>query len=292
MMNSKFPAKILLFGEYTILFGSPALAVPIRNFSSKWDYSDAPHPSHVHLHSLLQFLKKEQCSFLDLDAYEKEMKRGLLFDTTIPIGYGAGSSGSVSAGVLQKFGLTKSDNLLKVRKELRFIENHFHGNSSGLDPLVSFFAKPVIINEEKEIRLLDKIDWTQDCTFFLIDTLKSRSTAPLVEAFKKRILDEAYLSELKSVLVPDVRQAIEDLQANNWAALFESIHDISMFQFKHFKEMILPNFHDLWMKGLTSDLFKLKLCGAGGGGFILGMAPDYIAAKKQMRGYKLTRIEV
>ena len=139
---------------------------------------------------------------------------------------------------------------------------------------------------------MDKIDWTTGCTFFLVDTLKSRSTADLVEIFKERIQDKAYLSELKSNLVPDVKQAIEDLQGKNWTALFESIHDISMFQFKHFKEMILPNFHDIWLKGLTSDLFKLKLCGAGGGGFILGMAPDYIAAKKQMRGYKLTKIEI
>lgn len=289
-MSKHFPAKILLFGEYTILFGSPAIAVPIRNFTSKWEYSDAPHPSHVHLQNLLQYLKKEQCSFIDLRAFEKEMQKGLLFDTTIPIGYGAGSSGSVSAAVLKKFGLTQSDNLLKVRKELRYIENHFHGNSSGLDPLVSYFAKPVLINEEKEVHLLDKMDWAADCTFFLIDTLRSRSTAPLVVAFKESIQDEAYLAELKSVLVPDVSKAIENLQAKKWGDLFDSMHDISMFQFKHFKSMIMPNFHDLWFEGLTSDLFKLKLCGAGGGGFILGMAPDYIAAKKEMRGYKLSKI--
>ena len=289
-MSRNFPAKILLFGEYTILFGSPALAVPIRNFFSKWEYSDAPHPSQVHLQNLLQYLKKEQCSFLDLHAFEKEMQKGLLFDTTIPIGYGAGSSGSVSAAVLNKFGLTKSENLLKVRKELRYIENHFHGNSSGLDPLVSYFDNPILINEKKEVHLVDKVDWTADCTFFLIDTLKSRTTAPLVEQFKIRIQDEEYLSELKSILVPDVSKAIENLQHKKWGDLFESMHDISMFQFKHFKSMILPNFHDVWFKGLTSDLYKLKLCGAGGGGFILGMAPDYVAAKKQMRGYKLSKI--
>lgn len=291
-MKGDFPAKILLFGEYTILLGTPALAVPIRNFSSEWHHSDAPHPSQVHLQSLLQYLKAEQCDFLDLYAFDREMKKGLLFDTSIPIGYGAGSSGAVSAAVLKKFGTTKSQNLLKVRKELRFIENHFHGNSSGLDPLVSYFAKPVFINAEKEIRLLDTIDWTGDCTFFLIDTLTSRSTAPLVKAFKQRIQEEDYLEELQSILVPDVVQAIQHVQDKKWEALFDSMHDISMFQFKHFRSMILPNFHDLWMKGLSGDLFKLKLCGAGGGGFILGMAQDYIAAKKQMRGYKLTKIEI
>ena len=236
-------------------------------------------------------LEKKKCDFLDLRMFEKDMQKGLLFDTNIPIGYGAGSSGAVSAALRHRYGKNKTNDLQKVRAELRFIENNFHGNSSGLDPLVSYFSKPVLIDENKEVSLLEEIAWQDTYTFFLIDTLQSRSTAPLVAKFKTRIQDEDYLNDLKSVLVPDVDTAIQNLREEKWDAVFENIHDISMFQFKQFKSMILPDYHNLWLKGLAGDDFKLKLCGAGGGGFILGMAPDYIAAKKQMRGYKLSRIE-
>ena len=291
-MTRNYPAKILLFGEYTILLGTPALAVPIQNFKSQWDFSDAPHPSQVHLHSLLQYLKKEQCSFLDLRAFDNDMKRGLLYDTTIPIGYGAGSSGSVSAAILHRYGRNPSKDQAKVRTQLQFIEDNFHGKSSGLDPLVSYYQKPVLIDEEKQVQLLPDLQWKGIGTFFLIDTLKSRSTAPLVQAFKARLQEEeGYQSDLRDILVPDVKRAINNLQEGNTAALFDSMHDISMFQFKYFKTMILPAFHDLWLKGLSGDLFKLKLCGAGGGGYILGWTQDYLAAKKQMRGFKLLRIE-
>jgi len=291
-MTSNYPAKILLFGEYTILLGTPALAVPIQNFTSRWDFSDAPHPSQVHLHSLLQYLKKEQCSFLDLRAFDHDMKKGLLYDTTIPIGYGAGSSGSVSAAILHRYATSTTKDQAKIRTQLQFIEDNFHGKSSGLDPLVSYYQKPVLIDEEKQIQLLPDLEWKGVGTFFLIDTLKSRSTAPLVQAFKERLQEEeGYKSDLQDILVPDVKLAIINLKQGNATALFDNMHDISMFQFKYFKAMILPVFHDLWLKGLSGDLFKLKLCGAGGGGYILGWTQDYLAAKKQMRGFKLLRIE-
>ena len=175
-MDKNFPAKILLFGEYTILLGSPALAVSINNFKSKWDFTDAPHPSQVHLQNLLQYLKKVECSFIDLSTFENEIKKGLIYDTDIPIGYGAGSSGSLSAAVLSRYTKRASKDMPIIRRQLRNIENFFHGNSSGLDPLVSYYKKPVLIDEKKEIRLLENLDWKAPFTFFLIDTQRSRST--------------------------------------------------------------------------------------------------------------------
>ena len=57
--------------------------------------------------------------------------------------------------------------------------------------------------------------------------------------------------------------------------LFERIHEIGYFQFKYFLEMIPADFRTIWLDALASDFFKLKLCGAGGGGFLLGMTFDF-----------------
>jgi mevalonate kinase len=44
--------------------------------------------------------------------------------------------------------------------------------------------------------------------------------------------------------------------------------------------MIPQSFQDLWQQGLDEGHFALKLCGAGGGGFLLGMGkPEYLPAK-------------
>ena len=40
-------------------------------------------------------------------------------------------------------------------------------------------------------------------------------------------------------------------------------------------QMILPGWEAFWLEGLAGNLFKLKLCGAGGGGFVLGIAKDW-----------------
>ena len=38
--------------------------------------------------------------------------------------------------------------------------------------------------------------------------------------------------------------------------------------------MILDAFKEVWLDGLSSDHFKLKICGAGGGGFLLGISKN------------------
>ena len=44
--------------------------------------------------------------------------------------------------------------------------------------------------------------------------------------------------------------------------------------------MIPEKYEKYWQKGLQGEDFKLKLCGSGGGGFLLGIAKNYDKAKK------------
>jgi mevalonate kinase len=51
--------------------------------------------------------------------------------------------------------------------------------------------------------------------------------------------------------------------------------------------MIPLEFHDLWRKGIETNTYYLKLCGSGGGGFMLGFTEDYEATEKALKGYRL-----
>jgi mevalonate kinase len=57
---------------------------------------------------------------------------------------------------------------------------------------------------------------------------------------------------------------------NDSSNLFHHLWHISKFQWDFFPEMIPTKERGPWARGIESGDFILKLCGAGGGGFILG----------------------
>ena len=51
--------------------------------------------------------------------------------------------------------------------------------------------------------------------------------------------------------------------------------------------MIPKNVERLWEKGLETNAYYLKLCGSGGGGFVLGFTEDLEKAKTMLEGHNL-----
>ena len=51
--------------------------------------------------------------------------------------------------------------------------------------------------------------------------------------------------------------------------------------------MIPSDFHPLWKKGLETNTYYLKLCGSGGGGYMLGFTQDLKSAQKVLEDYPL-----
>jgi mevalonate kinase len=55
----------------------------------------------------------------------------------------------------------------------------------------------------------------------------------------------------------------------------------------NFKPMIPEQFHAIWQKGIDTNDYYLKLCGSGGGGYILGFTQDMERARLSLKDYKL-----
>jgi mevalonate kinase len=51
--------------------------------------------------------------------------------------------------------------------------------------------------------------------------------------------------------------------------------------------MIPESFHEIWKNGIETNDYYLKLCGSGGGGYILGFTQDLEKAKSALKGHKL-----
>ena len=122
---------------------------------------------------------------------------------------------------------------------------------------------------------------------FLLDTGIERKATVFIDYFLKKMQGITFQSRCELSLIPTVEDAIDAFLAGNSVETFELIHDISTFQFKFLRGLIPEKYRRLWAASLTDDFFKLKVCGAGGGGFLLGTTPDFEATKKALAGQKL-----
>ena len=277
MLTKQYPAKLRLFGEHSVLRGSQALAVPFRQFGGYWTYSQ-DFSKQYDLPKLANYLKKlsEKGEMpIDTEGVLSALSKGFYFDSNIPRGYGLGSSGALVAAMYDVFGLNKDLPINELKIVLGKIESYFHGSSSGLDPLVSYVQKSILIKKDKSIAVLDGIK--TDTKMFLLDTHQSRKTEPLVQIFMEKCdKTPQYNALVENELVPYVDDAIAAFLQNKTGLVFDIVHQISHFQYRFFPEMIPLAFKNVWLEGLASDVFKLKLCGAGGGGFILGFSNDFV----------------
>jgi mevalonate kinase len=268
-MLKTYPAKILLFGEYSIIQGSAALAIPYRDFYGQWK-TEKNHDSSLVLFQ--QYCEQHSFDFFDYHKFKTDLNEGLYFSSTIPQGHGIGSSGALIAGLYDRFGNFKNKSLLEVKAELAKLETFYHGQSSGIDPLVSWLDKSLIIHQSLKVDVIEMplFEWREAKKWFLLETGISRSSSPLVTLFKEQMSSDDSAKEKIIVLKEFVGLGIEYFLNFDLLKMDKLMIEISRFQYEFFKHVIPQNIKDYWLHGLNSETYALKLCGAGGGGYFLG----------------------
>ena len=108
MKGPLFYSKILLFGEYGIIEDSKGLSIPYNFFKGALKIPETPSEKSKNSNSILfdfcNHLKQiKGLADLDLILFEKHLNEGLYFDSSIPKGYGVGSSGALVAAVYDKY---------------------------------------------------------------------------------------------------------------------------------------------------------------------------------------------
>jgi len=86
---------------------------------------------------------------LDLTNLDAAIEKGLIFKSSIPLGYGLGSSGALTAAAFDKFYTDKNLDLPELKTLLARSENFLHGNSSGLDPLTIYLDQVLIVEGDR-----------------------------------------------------------------------------------------------------------------------------------------------
>ncbi len=302
MKGPLFYAKILLFGEYGIIKDSKGLAIPYSSYKGALKVSD-DHTSEAKLsnskmHDFYQYLLtiKHKNLHLRLDELKDDIENGLYFDSSIPQGYGVGSSGALVAAIYDKYAdnkITVLENLtrnkLLILKEIfSLMESYFHGKSSGLDPLNSYLSLPILINSKDNIEATGIPSQKEGKgAVFLLDSEMVGETQPMINIFMNKMKNEGFRNMIDHDFATYTDACIDDFLHGNVNSLFGNVKSLSKVVFKHFKPMIPKSFHKLWQEGIESNDYYLKLCGSGGGGYILGFTEDYEKVKMVLKGYKL-----
>lgn len=308
MINeSLFYAKILLFGEYGIIEDSMGLSIPFNHFQGKFGTpkgeptedqirstkSIAKYVAHL---KKMQFLGELPCKF-DFPRLETNLENGLFFDSSIPQGFGVGSSGALVAALYASYTINPitaddimiGDNLNDLKHVLSLMESYFHGKSSGLDPLICYLNLPIII---KGKGLLDTVGLpVQNAegkgAIFLVNTGAPGKTKGLVEIFLERLKEEGFRNMVRTELNKHNDSAVKHFLKGEMKPLFVSVKEISKLFLANFQPMIPQKIEEVWRNGIETNAYYLKLCGSGGGGYVLGFTEDLDRAQTMLKEHTL-----
>lgn len=306
MKGPLFYSKILLFGEYGIIRDSKGLSIPYNSYNGALKSDGAQITEALQSNAnlakfavYLQQLQVDQPELVqfDITALNADIAQGLYFDSSIPQGYGVGSSGALVAAIYHKYAFDKitvlenltREKLLTLKTIFGQMESFFHGKSSGLDPLNSYLSIPILIHSKDNLEAtgIPSQSTSGKGAVFLLDSGIVGETAPMVTLFMENLKDQGFRKMLKNKFVKYTDACVENFLGGDLKSLFTNTKKLSQVVLQNFKPMIPEQFHGLWQKGLDTNDYYLKLCGSGGGGYILGFTEDLEKAKLALKDYKL-----
>lgn len=304
-------SKIILFGEYAVLHKGMALVVPCDKYQGHFEFYGKSENNHNALESN-QYLKKF-CAFvsshmdekfvLKVKLFEQELKQGLFFRSNIPQGYGLGSSGALVAAIVLRY-LVRAKNLKddlkgltiqklqELKKSLGNLESYYHGVSSGLDPLSIILNEPILYKSKQDIvtAKLPKPSGKKEQIIFLLDTKFPRTTSKMMSLFNELYSHADFRREFEQHIALNNNGSIQNFLGAVDDHFYQSLHALSSFQLRYMGDFFPEPLRKEVAAGLDNGDYFLKLCGAGGGGFMLGFTQNWENTKEKLKDYKLEEI--
>jgi mevalonate kinase len=169
--SASAPGKIILFGEHAVVYGRPAIAVPILQVKAKAIVSVDPRSApglvsikapDIGLETTLSDLPEHHPLAAVLLKAASAMKLShipactIQVTSRIPIAGGMGSGAAVSVAILRAFSAAMGHPLSdeQVSRLAYEVEIIYHGTPSGIDNTVITYAKPVYYIKDKTMEIL------------------------------------------------------------------------------------------------------------------------------------------
>ena len=248
-MITKFlpvPSKLLLFGEHTVLAGSPALTMPLWKFCARLkipgqDCTVENLESTRLLKAFYTYLHGHKEWFdgqINLEYLKSALRQNMFFESQIPIGYGLGSSASVCVAIYKAFGKTDTQETSVLKLLYSRMESFFHGKSSGMDPLTIHLNQPILADQGK-INILEQGQTLieEGVRIYLLDSCIPRNSSSMIECFQQEMQSPEFKSEYQRAYLP-ILEGIKEKAINHIPVNWELIRDLSTQQLKLFRNLI------------------------------------------------------
>ena len=259
------PGKVILTGEHAVVYGYPAIAVPV-SLGVTVEIKPTKGLSFCHQANLDEILWTAIRQIVPEYGYQ------ITIQSALPMGRGMGSSAALSVALVREMARVnnRSISLQEECDTAMRMERIFHGNPSGLDHTVSAFGQSIYFHKSEQ-----NIQWEPitipKMNFLVVDSGIASSTSDMVA----KVRQKSHLKQTQMLLnqIGKTTVAIQNAIIQN---------DIQKMA-----ELCLDNhtlLNDLGVSTTTIDMivqesinmgaWGAKLSGSGGGGIVLVFGPE------------------
>ncbi len=287
--TGKGHGKIILFGEHAVVYGKPALGIPLTK-GIRVTLSPIPrlphsgkalHPDPLDDLGREAFTTAARASGIDPTRWR------IVVRSNLPVGQGLGSSAAFSVAVARALlkATGRKERVEVVLRLARILENVFHGKPSGIDALLAVSTTPLLyriecppesIQTAVPIPLAILLTGTSPATRLMIRRVREKYRRNRKRT--GRIFDE--IEKLSLAAAESIRTGeLEDL-----GRLMNENHHL-LFDLG----VSTPLLEYLRQKALAAGSMGAKLTGGGGGGAVVCLARSLEQAKKIVKKLKMEK---
>ena len=283
-ISASAPGKIILFGEHAVVYGYPAIAVPVEGVRAKavvMARPVAPQGSvlidapDIGLNALLADLPPDHAFSRLFTALQDHLHIDhfpafhLRVTSTIPIASGMGSGAAIAIAALRAVGTFLGRPLTNEEVSLLAYESEkaYHGTPSGIDNTVIGYTKPVWFVRGQPVQFLPI---AAPFTLVIANSGIHSSTVDVVSAVRRNHeANPASVDTLFAQIGGIAEEAADALQAG-------AVADLGPLMLKNHRllqqlDVSLPELDTLVETALQAGALGAKLSGAGRGGNIIAL---------------------
>lgn len=284
LIESSAPGKVILFGEHAVVYGKPAIAVPVTEIQVIVTAESAPRGNGLTLvasnlgqsFSLSTAPRSEplavaaRLTLAHLSA--PEPNANLIISSTIPIASGLGSGAAVSTALIRALARFLGHTLTasEVSTLVFEVEKIHHGTPSGIDNAVVAYEQPVYFVRGQPV---ERLNVGAPFTLLIGDTGVRSSTKKVVERVRQRrkrnpARYDALFDQIGDI-TDEALQAIVTGKINELGPLMDHNHELLI-------ELGVSSsaLDQLVEAARFAGAMGAKLSGAGQGGNMIALVED------------------